>query len=506
MRCRNFLLSFLFFSVSLTQAQYITFPANKNITIDDLYPIMLNDQLEGYYALSPAERSGRFRRYNLDVMDYRFQFTQELKFTFPDSGKIIESNFNGTHFLLACYYNTTKVLRMKILDLHGKSTWDTTIYQILIKSAYAKDPIVFYSIPRQGFLLTGMPQTDFEISICMNNSGKILWSILPEEIMKSNGKPDGYEVLVPFAVNNDYLCMILNRDQISKDDYKVNSKYWLRFYDMANGKEIFEVNSFYSQGYMVPKQVLFHRSSITVLGAYFPGQNPIPMYLDEKGQGIYFQQYDYSGKLIHEKIEPWSEQVYPYFNAHQIPELTESEFTWIHQVTQLKNGNYYFTGEIFSTKPEAGAISNFGGATTRKMFVLRYNTDFVLEDAKLFTRAPSGVLSRDKTYSKFIPTGHYLSWEHHTDYRYTLMSKDSTYFISLFNTFEHPPKEPVKFLIEAVGVNRDGEIFNSTITIDGIPDSFMLLPSKIGYATMVRNYYFSSTYSLSFLNIFKFDF
>ena len=96
-------------------AQNISFPQDKGITITNITPMMIENDLLGYFACTSLGYAKSEYVYNLVVMDINFKITKDklISSTMPMKQIV----FNGSHFCMV--FQATKYVIYAIYDTQG---------------------------------------------------------------------------------------------------------------------------------------------------------------------------------------------------------------------------------------------------------------------------------------------------------------------------------------------------------------------------------------------------
>jgi hypothetical protein len=485
------LVSFTLLLAQRFLAQSITFPEEKDIKLRDIRPIVLFNEVKGYYVFSfetYATDWGGDATSTLIVMDVNFKITKDLTLVTPKAIKQI--SFNGSHFCMVM--KDGRFVEYYIYDMEGalvgkrKHEYDDTDKP---DKEVLKD---IMAVPYKGFIRTGILKGQKNYFEMFDANGQVVWRIDPKEYQ--NNKQTETEDLYVLELNDYHIIFVVNHGELNAREAKTRNISFQRVYNIQSGAEFCDLN-----GTDMSAKILYGAMSepneITLYGVHFPGgtKGLIGDVVGGEKYGLYFQVFDETGKLMHEYRNDGQEELKAILE--QIPEAEYDEYfnLWIHHMVKAQ-GNYYVIGELFSSKPR----------TIRNMVVLKFDGPQSEPQAYVFKKQiPDKDLYPEVKNVVHYNLGNNFFALHYFEYRFTTLNKDQTIFSTIYMNNEIVDKKDVNKIVGAIALDREGQLVNPKILLESKPDEVYLLPAKTGYIAVAE--FFKNDKRLS-LTLHKFDF
>ncbi|HUR32033.1 MAG TPA: DUF6770 family protein [Saprospiraceae bacterium] len=475
---------FLAFGLINIDAQSISFPEDKGITVSNLYPMMINNELKGYYSFYTTGKVKSQWESNLLLMDINFKITKDATIVTDDWVSNIV--FNGSHFCLTA--SNAQVVQYNIYDSEGKLTGKRKVDDMKVGLVEAESYTKIIPVPYQGFIRT-VPLRAGEGSIEMlNNEGDVKWVINGKETMGKSRKVIT-EIINVFDVSDKHLLVYV---------YPRNSGDWsekfIRAYDIQTGGELFELDVKEAKDKLV-HGINLESNEIIRYGAYFPQGEPGVVGFEWGGSkhGFYLQIYDYAGNLKFEYLNNGEDEYKSLFKNPVEDGYDESSGLWIHNV--LKSGSkYYMIGEMYANSPKS--ISN--------MMVIEFDTTQSKPSAYVFKKdiIKFGVKTGIMAFN-FYNLAYNFKTMGLFDYWFSAQNAGHSMFSSVYANFDNSDKADKNYIVGAVALDRDGQLVNPKIVLTSKPDVIRLFPGKPGYVAVVE--FFKKEKNVS-LTLHKFDF
>lgn len=488
---RGMLLMVCMFQLTLsTIAQNISFPQDKGITINNINPMMIENDLLGYFACTSLGYSKSEYVYNLVVLDINFKITKDKLISSPMPLKQIV--FNGSHFCLV--FQAMKYVIYAIYDTEGVVVGEMRIdykdpYQSASEALQAVAPV-----PYKGFIRQGM-QYGWDTYLEMfDHSGDVLWKIDPEFYTGTTaGKVR--EIIEVIKTNAQFIVVAVSLAAVHGNDAKTRTRDFQRVYDAQSGAALFEINASAGNGLRLHGVVL-EPDEIIVYGAYFPGGKVGVLSNEQWGgekSGIYLQVYDTTGKIKYEYINDGERDMQSLLGKIKEAEYNEYACMWIHNL--VKSGErYYMIGEMYSDKSKL----------VRNMIALEFDTAQAKPAVYVYQKDIPEFGSRAALVAfQYYNLGYNLLKLGHFGYKFTSQNKDHTMFAGVYTNLDNTDKGDEKTIVGAIALDRDGELINPKIILTTKPDDVFVYPGKPGYVAVAE--YFKKEKKVT-LTLHKFDF
>ncbi len=471
-------------------AQNISFPQDKGITITNITPMMIENDLLGYFACTSLGYAKSEYVYNLVVMDINFKITKDklISSTMPMKQIV----FNGSHFCMV--FQATKYVIYAIYDTEGVLAGEKRIdykdpYQSASEALQTLAPV-----PYKGFIRLGMQYGWDSYLEMFDHTGDVIWKIDPEFYTGTTaGKVR--EVLNVIKANEQFLVVGVTLAAVTGSDAKTRTRDFQRVYDAQSGATLFEINATAGNGLRLHGVVL-EPDAISVYGAYFPGGKVGVLSNEQWGgekAGIYLQTYDASGKMKYEYINDGERDMQSLLGKIKEAEYNEDACMWIHNL--VKSGErYYLIGEMYSDKSK----------TVRNMIALEFDTAQAKPIAYVFQKDIPEFGSRAGLVAfQYYNLGYNLMKLGHFGYKFTSQNKDHSMFAGIYTNLDNTVKGDEKTIVGAIALDRDGQVVNPKIILATKPDDVFVYPGKPGYVAVAE--YFKKEKKVT-LTLHKFDF
>jgi len=475
-------------TLSIT-AQNISFPEDKGITITNITPMIIQNDLKGYYACTYLGYAKSAYAYGLIVMDINFKITKDKLISSVMPMKQIV--FDGSYFCMV--FQSAKYVSYAIYDTEGILAGEKRIdYRDPYQSASEALQTVV-PVPYKGFIRRGM-QYGWDTYLEMfDHAVDVVWKVEPEFYTGTTaGKVrEGLNVI---KANEQFIIVGVNLGAVHGQDAKTRTMDFQRVYDAHSGQPLFEINATAGNGLRLHGVVL-EPDEISVYGAYFP-EGKVGILGEQWGGekfGFYLQVYDAAGKMKYEYINDGERDLKSLIGKIEEAEYTEFSSMWIH--TLVKSGErYYMIGEMYSDKSK----------TVRNMVALEFDTAQITPRAYAFTKDIPEFGSRASLVAfQYYNLGFNLMKLGHFGYKFTSQNKDHSMFASIYTNLDNSVKGDEKTMVGAIALDRDHQIVNPRIVLTSKPDDVFVYPGKPGYVAVAE--YFKKEKKVSF-TLHKFDF
>lgn len=488
---KGILLLVCVFQLALTaRAQNISFPQDKGITITNITPMMIQNDLLGYYACTSLGYAKSEYIYNLVVMDINFKITKDkmVSSTLPMKQIV----FNGRHFCMV--FQAMKYVVYAMYDTEGVLAGEKRIdykdpYQAASEALQAVAPV-----PYKGFIRQGM-QYGWDTYLEMfDHNGDLLWKIDPEFYTGTTaGKVR--EVINVIKANEQFIIVAVSLAAVHGNDAKTRTREFQRVYDAQSGAPLFEINAAAGNGLRLHGVVL-EPDEIIVYGAYFPGGKVGVLGNEQWGGekfGVYLQVYDATGKMKYEYINDGERDMQSLLGKLKEAEYSEYTCMWIHDLVK-SGGQLYLIGELYSDKSKM----------VRNMVALKFDTAQAKPTAYVYQKDIPEFGSRAALVAfQYYNLGYNLMKMGHFDFRFTSQNKDHSMFAGIYTNLDNSVKGDEKTIVGAIALDRDGQLVNPKIILATKPDDVFVYPGKPGYVAVAE--YFKKEKKVT-LTLHKFDF
>ena len=499
---RCIILSLLFISsTTWIHSQSITFPPDKNISTSDLLPLIVGQEVKGYYSFKFArETKDKKNEYNLLIMDINFKITRDAYLTINNKVWFFRETFNGDQFCFTFANENAGVIEYYICDMEGKLVKLIHMEDVKKTHIYPTYMDNVYPVAHKGFFRDGINPKQEEYLEMIGMDGRSLWKIHPKEVL-INGKNKGIEELSFYYADENYIVLNVDIPKLDKDDLKKQSDHFLRAVNLETGKQTFVVDKRHAKGFLVPMGVQADQDQITFFGQFFANDGSKQGYNEKENLGLYTMTYDATGKLLQEHFNTWKDDVSKFLKLNEQDQVDGNRNIWIQDIVGTASGKTFAIAEMYHRGFSNIAFSS-GYAFVRDLLVFEFDADFKLTAVDRFEKYKSsyqlaniGFLS-DYTIGEALDPGSF-------DYKFTSQAADRSVFNCVYDNFDKSDKSDKKFVIGAVGFNRDQELVNPKITLTTNPDDIKVLSAKPGYVAVIE-YFKKDKYAT--LTLYKFDF
>lgn len=473
-------------------AQTISFPEEKGITLGDITPMVVHNEVKGYYTCTFEKYAtdwGGEADYNLIVMDINFKITKDMTLTLPKSIKKIA--FNGSHFCMMMIEG--KFVRYNIYDMDGLLVGNRSVeYDDTAKpDREVLRPIV--AVPYKGFIRTGVFKRMNSYFEMFDLTGKALWKIDPKEF-EGGASSDNVEYLQIIEASEHLLIVGVNLASLREREAKSRNREFQRVYNIQTGHESCELNVT-GKSIRILYGAISGPDEIALYGVYFPGgvKGPIGEIWGGEEYGFYIQVFDSTGKLKYEYINDGQNELEELIGNIAEAQYDASFNLWLHTMIKSKD-KYYMVCELYAHKPRG----------IRNMVVLKFDLIQSEPDVHVYQkRIPDQPMIVEVKNVENYNLGNNFSVLGYFDYKFTTQNIDHSMFSAIYTSAEGDDQKNQNHYVAAIALDREENLVNPKIQLVSNPDDIYVLPGKPGYIAVAE--FFKKEKKLS-LTLHKFDF
>lgn len=485
-------LLFLFTGLSLLTdivwGQEIIFPSDKNIKANAIVPMVVDNDVIGYYACILEDMSRKMDTWNLLIMDINFKIIRDVKFETNGEIGLKYSLFNGSHFCFA-FSDNKSILQFRFYNFKGDYTGMHEVEDLkaldLINKMHQE---LRYIVPFAGMIRNGHNPKNEKYIECLNNEGDVVWRKRPRNVVK-NGKESGTEEEhTVYYLDSNYLILQIHKPGLSDEDLKKQSNDILSVCDIKTGKEIFEISNRHAQGFLVPLSVYAEKNQLIEFGQFFPYDKSGAGYEGNSCLGMYTRIFDRAGQIQQEYFYDYKDSAAGLLNWKANDPAMEKYDLWIHEVIRTTSGKYYVIGEIDSV------------SKLKDMIVFEFSSDFKPVQSYRYEKENDGIPGFATVNDYKV--GLYMESSGAFDYRFTSRNADKSLFNSVYLNENYSAKGKKEYIIEAIGLDREQKLVNPKIPLKNNPNKIIILPAKTGYVAVIE-FNYEDEFARLFLH--KFD-
>jgi hypothetical protein len=251
----------------------------------------------------------------------------------------------------------------------------------------------------------------------------------------------------------------------------------------------------------VPTGVQADKDQITFFGQFFAYNESKEGYNEKENLGLYTMTYDATGKLIQEHFNTWKDDVSKFLKLNEQDQVDGNRNIWIQDIVGTASGKTFAIAEMYH-RGFSSVVLQSGYAFVRDLLVFEFDADFTLIGVDRYEKYKSGYPMSNLSSLSDYTIGDALD-PSYFDYKFTSQASDRSVFNCVYDNFDKSDKSDKKFVIGAVGFNRDQELVNPKITLTSDPDDIKVLSAKPGYVAVIE-YFKKDKYAT--LTLYKFDF
>ena len=453
-----------------------------------------NNAVDGYYNFCVGEKlKKKQREYLIKIYDQDINLVLKKKYVDSKHLILINGKYNGQQIML-CFLDTKeKQYKLIGFDREGNKK-STHVIPLNSKEFMYVDQGKKYpellAIKNSGFAFmhyTKEKKSGYKITFFPTNGSTDKWTYGTDPKSK-------YHEHITFAGNSEYgisFYLFLKKTMLSKKLTIIT-----KVINTKTGEAIFEQKE-QEETPRLLSNTHFQNGFFVNTGEYFAkGNNP----LKDASVGLYFNKYDYTGKLLSSKKTNWNN---PVFGKFQVPNNKKNKnHLYIHDFIQTQSGEYYAISEEYKRSASAAGVGlkalaiagmtaggggSIGVGGTTKLTItdshfIKFDKDFNLLEMKDFEKGKSYAFCPLDFGSAQI-NAHILNEYGYFDYSYTQTDKNKNRFYSMFIDFERTKGKKNKFALKAV-IYNNGKLSEDKIYLSKGKVTTLVYPAKKGHVLL----------------------
>ncbi|MEM6725394.1 MAG: DUF6770 family protein [Bacteroidota bacterium] len=322
----------------------------------------------GYFAFMIDGKASRKEKiYNFYIWDYDLSKIAETKEILPKYSEILDSDFNGTSFLIAALDTRREEITLITYDLKGKKIASKLIDDYKLLDDNEDWLAKFYADPGNGYygIIPGKNKGYGFTLVKYDNKLKEVWS-KPYFTKKT--------VQTIFDAKSDEGKFVVIKSDAGKMSQK-RAEIEITAYDSEKGSTLWSFDLNEEDRICYPTEFAFNeKGEIAVAGMYFLGEK----LKAKNSDGIFFKNINPDGKVIAESYQAWEGELQEFLKATRRKSLTVSKAKVVFDdiIFDQKSGKIIVVGELFTI----GADRSIGGLLAGGSIPL-----FNLENILVFT-------------------------------------------------------------------------------------------------------------------------
>ncbi len=485
-----------------SSAQAITFPEDKNITAGSLTPMVIDNEVKGYFSCnwSRTIRKTNMTEYNLVIMDNNFKIVRDVNFQVDDYLRFKRRVYNGKTFCLTFFNENKGIINYYYFDSDGNKLSVYKLKDIKKKKTYPIFMDQLAIVPHLGFFRNGLNPNDENYCEMVGNDGKQIWKLIPKHVV-INGKDRSQEELKFYYGDRNYLILEVNIAGLKADELQGQDNEFYRVYDPNTGRELFKISSKHERGFLVPLRIKSIEDHIAICGQFFDFDKSKDGYNEKYNLGIYIQEFDHSGMLVKENFTVWKAIFSKFMDPNGGEQLDENINIWIHEIINTAAGYYFAICELYASGTTAKSF-NLNYAGVGDLLVLQFDSQFTLIKAEKYDKYRSTSQLKYVGFRSHFKLGEEIKRQGEFDYKFSSTTSDNEIFTAVYDNYDKSEKGNKKFVIGAVAFNQDHMLVNPKIVLTTHPDDIMILPAKAGYVAIIESFIKAKVATLT---LYKFD-
>jgi hypothetical protein len=500
-------------------SQVANFEGREYARLNNIDAIIKDSKVQGYYAYATIDKKGKIRTSELTILDNNLSETHKISVVKTKYDRLLDVEFNGTHFCLFYLNTKEKSQELVIYDMAGEKTGR---YLLDLKKEWLQyslnddDPIQqsLIAIPNEGFAVVkyskegGMRTT----LVGIDNLGKKSWKTRALSKEKKS-----YEMQTILFSNEKYVMSLISarKKRLSRKGEETS----LFVYDANTGKKQGNLRLNGGKYFLVPSGASYDEKAdqFIVYGEYYDRNKQGSINVKEK-KGIFLNTFSSTGELINKNLSSWERDIKPKIKFDKTKKgdrNSDKRSVVIHKVVKTNDGSYYAIGEQYQKEVSAlGIASNLlaaaqGGQSNASalqigiydMMVFKFNSEMEIEDIKIIDKQKRpvilqqgyGLVDKDKM-------AYYMKLGGYFDYNYTSISQSGDNFVANYVNFDRSENKGSKnkYTIGNITLNDEGEIEVVKVNLDTNPSNFRTFPAKPGYIAVFEYFRKTKTASLRF--------
>jgi hypothetical protein len=500
-------------------AQTVDFTGLKSISLKNMRAMRLNNEVHGYYAFFLVDREDRKNNlYQLRIFDVNLQETHSVEMIKPVTSRLIEGEFNGSHFCFFFADLKKATQELMLMDLEGTETGSYLLdekREFLTASASDDSPATqsLIAVENKGFAVVKYDRNKgYKTSIIhIDNTGKVLW-----ETPYASPEEKSFDGQACLYSNDQFILSTVTTRRKMMSTKGANT--FLKIYSLVDGTEMAEIKLNAGKHFLSPFGANYDdkTSEILIYGEYY-GRNGKGTIDIKNKLGFFINRYSTSGDLMGEGYASWEDDIKPVIPFDPEDKKAARRSLIVHQVIRTANGKYYAIAEQYAKAVSGGGVAlnalsgALGGGQAVSniqinlfdMMIFEFSADLKVENVQIIEKkktkiplAPGyGTVQKDKL-------GYLMKMMGYFDYSFTSVNSSKTNFNCVYVNYDRKTDGKNKNTIGNITLDDQGKVQTVKVLPKSKPTSFIALPAKPGYIAVFE--YFRKTKSAA-LRLVKLD-
>lgn len=476
------------FMLAFTQATVAQSISKNNVTqvkLRNTGAIIQNTEVKGYYQFYNLEKQDRKNNnYLLNILDENLKEINSVTIVRPNSYLLVESAFNGDAFAFLFYDNKEKSLELIAYDLTLKEMGKVTkkLNNKYTAASYAyiaqgnpSSQAFLAAVPGKGFVYYGIKEdskSDYEIEFYDNAMKRVWTSYGPEDDYDFENSAEAFQ-------NEQYVgSLILKRKGVMSTDVEFD----LLVQTVGDGKQLFRMPLQTAKYKVSLTQSAFdkEKQEFVIFGEYYNKEDNA---LKNESLGFINLHLDLKGKVVSEKINPWT-SINKLIPAKDKEGFDKTSIMF-HSFVKTSDGQTYAIGEQYKKggTPMAAKINVFN------MVIFQFDADFLIKKIHVFEKDKNS-LSLPQGMLLFSPK--LLSYVAKSmggfDYYFTQVSPDKSTFVVTYVNYDKEKGEKAKNVLGSIILTPEKEFTVDKLSLNRKSTAYRVYRGKPGYV-MVNEYF-----------------
>ena len=485
-----------------SNAQKVSFDDVMSVRLQNMGPILENNQVKGYYSFYKVDKVDRkTNAYLLQIVDENLRPVAKKRMTHPKTTSLTEAVYNGKAFLFSFVDTKSKELKLVTYDKEMKRLGSRTyeldkwgMSQYYSGQSEVSNNKLIFAFGDKGFArynLVKNKKVGYEIEYLSNDLKKAnSWnhkSPKASKVMHMAGYGDAKGKYLVSAVTTKPK-LLSNKDVtfgIQLLDLENKSLVFEK--PLSSGKHLYSfMNAFINDDLQ----------GITVFGEYFNADDNI---IKDKSKGLCALQFDMDGKIIKKEHHSWNGVIKKKIGVDKKGRIEDGGYVALHRIAQSSDGHFYAIGEMYKKAASGLGIAsqvlagNNSEASMAKMVILDlilfdFNPDLTLNDVDVFEKKKTDFgLPRGMGHYPPSMLAHVIRAYGGFDYAFTQLNEDKSSFFSTYTSTEKEKKKKRKAYFGIISrTEGDDDYVVDKVDLSTEATSIRVFPAKAGYILLTE--------------------